>query len=415
MVTTLSGVDQFAADATDALLHRSGGQVELSASAMALARKPIWAIAHQALELAGVKVDQYGDREAIAEAAMEMGNSTKRVQFYSENEQARYIGAESAAARPGDFPNILSGLANKYIDSIELDDDYSFAEISAVEPTPLKDFKPAMMINRGVVEELDELSDGEKLKDIGLSEEVLGYLFLRRFGNKFGWTPVMLANDDMGAFAEGMIGLKEAWQVTQNRLVLDRLIQNEQLMDGYNLFANRPDTGAGPIPAANNNDRTAGLAPSDAEWGAMQTLYGGIGGIGTGRRVRGTLNTVLTPTAGPVYQGAVRTFATYPVAGESKVATTTDTLGIYRGQVRIVPESELSSIDVTAYYGFRKPTELRTATIIRAYFNGYGEQGKRERWYDPETKTTYVSLEGRVAVGVKNWRYCVRNSGTGGT
>ena len=54
---------------------------------------------------------------------------------------------------------------------------------------------------------------------------------------------------------------------------------------------------------------------------------------------------------------------------------------------------------------------LNTATVVRAYFNGYGTEGRRERWYDPETKTTYVSLEGRIAVATKNWRYAVKNAG----
>ena len=257
---------------------------------------------------------------------------------------------------------------------------------------------------------MDELSDGERLKDIGLAEEVLSYIFLRRFGNRFGWTPVMIANDDLGAFAEGMIGLNEAWQVTQNRLVLDRFTGSETLLDGTALFANRADSGTGPIQAANNNSRTSGATPSDAEWGLMSELYAGIGGIGTGRRVRGVLNTILVPT-NAVHQGAVRTFETYPTIGEQKAAATTANVGIYRNKVQIVAESELNSINATAYYGMRNPTDLRTATVVRAYFNGYGSEGRRERWYDPETKVTYVSLEGRIAVATKNWRYAVKNAG----
>ena len=405
--------DQFAADAVNAMAHRAGAEgITLSRDAAKLANRPLWAIAGEALQLAGVKVDMYGDRELLCDEAMQMGDATKRVQFFSGKEDARYIGASSSPfSRPGDFPNILSGLANKFLDTIELDDEFSFPEVSAELPGGLNDFKPAMMVNRSAVDELDELSDAEKLKDIGLAEEVLSYLFLRRFGNKFGWTPVMIANDDLGAFAEGMIGLKEAWMVTQNRMVLERFTQNETLMDGTALFANRADSGTGPIQATNNNDRTAGLAPSDAEWGAMSELYSGIAGIGTGRRVRGVLNTVLVPT-NAVHQAAVRTFE----AGllENKVPSTTATVGIYRGKVKIVPESELNSINTTAYYGMKNPTGLRTATVVRGYFNGYGSEGRRERWYDPETKCVYVSLEGRIADAVKNWRYCVRNAGTGG-
>lgn len=407
-----TGADAFAADAIAAMAHRAlGGQktkepIKLSAGAASLANRPLWAIAHQALALSGSTLDMYGDRETIADEAMQMGNATKRVQFFSSREDGRYVQASgSPFSRPGDFPNILSGLANKYLDSIELDDDYSFEKISAVLPGGLNDFKPAMMVNRGVVEELDELSDAEKLKDLGLNEEVLSYIFLRRFGNRFGWTPVMVANDDLGAFAEGMLGLNEAWMVTQNRLVLDRYTSSETLLDGSALFANRPDTGTGAIPASNNNLVSSGAAPSDTAWGTMAALYAGIGGINTGRRVRGVLNTILVPT-NAVHQAAVRTFETYPV-----MPTTDANIGIYRNKVAVVPESELNSVDATAYYGLRNPTALNTASVVRAYFNGYGTAGRRERWYDPETKTTYVSLEGRIAVAVKNWRYAVKNPG----
>ena len=412
----LSQADQFGADAVNAMARRAGAKgITLSQGAAALANRPLWAIAHQSLQVSGHSFDMYGgDREAMVDAAMQMGDSTRRVHFYSDNEDARYVGASSSPfSRPGDFPNILSGLANKFLDSIELDDEFSFPHISAELPGELNDFKPAMMVNRSTIDELDELSDAEKFKDIGLAEEVLSYITLRRFGNRFGWTPVMVANDDMGAFAEGMLGLKEAWKVTQNRLVLDRFTGTETLLDGAALFANRADSGSGPIQAANNNLRSAGLAPSDSEWGLMSELYAGISGIGTGRRVRGVLNTVLVPT-NAVHQAAVRTFETYPVIGETKQAATTATVGLYRGKVTIVPESELNSVNATAYYGFNSPTELRKATVVRAYFKGFGSEGRRESWYDPETKCTYVSLEGRIAVATKNWRYAIKNAGTGG-
>jgi signal peptide peptidase SppA len=408
------GRDRFGADAIDAMLYRAGNtSVQLSAGAAGMVNRPLWAIAGECLSLSGAQADMYGDRELLAEQAMSMGDATRRVTFFSGNENRQYISASGAPfTRPGDFPNILSGLANKYLDMIELDDDFSYPEISAVLPGGLKDFKPAMMINKGIMEEMDELSDAEQIKDLGVAEEVLSYIFLRRFGNRFGWTPVMVANDDLGAFAEGMLGLAEAWEVTQNRLVLDRFTANETLLDGNALFSDRADTGAGAIPAANNNVRGTGAAPSDGEWGAMSTLYAGIGGVATGRRVRGTLNTILVPT-NAVHQAAVRTFETYPTIGEAKMAETTANLGIYRNKVRIVPESELNSVNATAYYGLRNPTRLNTATVVRAYFNGYGTAGRRERWYDPSTKTTYVSLEGRIATAVKNWRYAIRNAGTG--
>lgn len=407
-----SGSDRYAADIVDALVYRSSDNpgMQLSAGASALVGRPLWAVAGECLQLAGNNVDMYGDREALAEEAMQMGDATRRQKFYSSREDRRYVNATGIpASRPGDFPNILSSLANKFLDSIELDNDYSYTAISALLPGGLNDFKPALMVNKGVVEELDEVQDAEQFKELGLEEEVLSYIFLRRFGNKFGWTPVLVANDDLNAFAEGMIGLREAWEVTQNRLVVDRFTSNENLLDGSPLFADRANTGSGNNPALNNNLRTGGGAPSDTEWGAMETQYADIGGIGTGRRVRGALNVCFTPT-GARLQEARRTFMPLNTGGlESKSADTTANVGIYRGEVGIVPESELRISSTTTWFGLQSPTRLNKATVVRAYFNGYGTQGRRERWYDPDNKTTWVSLEGRMASAVKNWRYAIKN------
>lgn len=404
--------DQYGRDAVEALNYRATDQPagQLSTGAQKLVNKPLWAIAGECLQLAGQPVDMYGDRELIARQAMQQGNPHQRNVFYSEHERSGI--SAGPANRPGDFPNILSGLANKTIDTIELDDDYSYPEVSAVLPGGLKDFKAAPMVNQGVVEEMDELQDAEQFKELGLEEEMLGMLSLGRYGNSFGWTPVMIANDDMNAFAEGMIGLAEAWQVTQNRLVISQFTTNANLLDGSALFADRANTGQGSNPATNNNDRTAGAAPSDAEWEAMQNLYADIGGVGTGKRVRGTLNTILCPP-GSVYHEAVRFFGALNVIGESKQAATTENVGIFRGKVNIVPDSELRTDSSVKWYGLRSPAKIRTATVVRAYFEGFGQRGRRESWFNPENGCFYVSLEGRIAVGVKNWRYVVRNAGTG--
>lgn len=406
------GADRFTKDAIDALVHRAGNNIKMSDSALALTNRPLWAVAHQCLALSGRKdVDAYGNREDIAQQAMAMGVPGQRHTFYSSKENPKYISASaSPVMRPGDFPNLLSGFINKYMDTIELDEDYSYPEVSAVLPGGLNDFKPGLLINKGIVEELDEVQDAEAIKDLGISEEVLSYIFMRRFANKVGLTPVMVANDDLNAFAENMMGLDEGWQVTQNRLVVERYTANETLLDGSALFADRANTGSGTNPALNNNDMGSGGVPSDTTWGAMEAQYADIGGIATGRRVRGTLNTWFGPTGIPM-QEATRTFATLNVVGEAKVAATTANVGLFRGQVKLIPESELRPSSLLKWYGLRSPTKLNTATVIRGYFNGFGEAGRRERWYDPETKTTWTSIEGRIAAAVKNWRFVVRNPG----
>jgi hypothetical protein len=409
-------------DVVEALVYKAASSmtgkqktVDLSDAAARHVSKPLWAIAGECLQLAGHKgIDMYGDREYLAEAAMQMGTPGVRHVFFSNREKRQYIqaAAGSPMARPGDFPNILSALANKFLDTIELDQDYSYGQVSAMLPGGLSDFKPAIMINKGIVEELDELQDAEQFKELGLSEEVLSYIFLRRFGNKWGWTPVMVANDDLGAFVEGMIGLEEAWQVTQNRIVVDLYTSNPTLLDGSALFADRTNTGTGSNPALNNNDiASGGSTPSDAQWASMEAQYADIGGVGTGRRVRGTINVCFCPTGIPA-QEARRTFLPLNTGGlEMKVANTTATVGLYRGEVQVVPESELRVSSLLKWYGLRNPTRLNTATVVRGYFNGFGEAGRRERWYDPETKTTWTSIEGRIAAAIKNWRFAIRNKG----
>ena len=412
---TGEGADRYASDVVDALVARcTHSDKDLPDGAVAHIRKPLSHIAAECLAYSGRDdIDPYDNKELIAEEAMSMGPANKHDVRFSANENRQYVrAAATPSTRPGDFPNIMSGLQNKLLDTIELDEDYSFPEISAVLPGGLNDFKPALMINKGIVEEMDEVQDAEKFEQLGLQEEVLSYLFMRRFGNKFGWTPVMIANDDLNAFAEGMLGFLDAWNVTQNRLVLDLITSNPTLLDGSALFANRTDTGTGTNPATNDNDiDSGGAVPSDTQWALMEAAYADIGGIGTGRRVRGTLNTWFGPTGIP-HQEARRTFMPLAQGGlEPKSADTTSNVGIYRGLVKLVPESELRTNSLLLWYGLRSPTRLNTATIVRAYFNGFGTAGRRERWYDPETKVLWMSLEGRVASAIKNWRYVIRNKG----
>jgi len=404
------GRSRFAEDAAMGLALRAGAKIKNPSPAVtALASYPLFAIAGRCLEMSGEKVDPYSDREETALRAMEAGANRGRTVSYGANESARYIRAGGASAtRPGDFPHILSNLANKFIDSVELDEDYSYPAISAVLPTGLDNFKATPLINKGTVDEMDEVGDGATANELGISEELLSYLFMQRYRNKFGWTPVLVANDDMNAFAESMLGFATAWQRTQNRRVLSILTANAALLDGTALFADRANAAAGG--ATNNNDRTSGGTPSDAEWEAMSILYSDIAGVGSTARVRGALNTVLVPT-GTVQFNALRMFAPFGQLGEEKVAVTTATTGIFRGSVNVVADSELRANSAVIWYGLRSPTVINTATVVRAYFNGFGEQGRRETWYDPERQTTWISLEGRIAVAAKNWRYAIRNAG----
>ncbi len=390
------GADNYARDVVDAMLYRATsqpgnhrnrhGQVSsgvtrptISDAAMELTHLPLWAVAAQCLQQAGHRVDMYGNRELIAEQAMQMGDARSRTGFYSSHEDRQLIGAYSAPqTRPGDFPNILSSLANKFLDSIDLDE-WTYPEFTAVWPTGFGDFKPHTMVNHGTPEELDEILDSGQFNELKKAEEVLSYIFCRRFGNKWGWTPVLVANDDMGAFAEGMLGLDEAWETTQHRLCLSLITSNPTLLNGEQLFSSH---------AQGNNDRTSGGAPSDSEWAQMETLYADIKGVGpTTRRVRGMLNTILTPT-GVQHQEARRTFLPLNAGGlEGKSADSTSNVGLYRGMVGVIPEPELRvRFRLNSVVRTQQPDEPSHGDHRARLLQWFRPRGRRERWYDPETK-----------------------------
>jgi hypothetical protein len=171
------------------------------------------------------------------------------------------------------------------------------------------------------------------------------------------------------------------------------------LLDGNNLF----DT------TTHGNDRTSGGAPSDSEWDQMQLLVNAQQGIGG----KGYVRTSLAWRSCPRSCGGLprKPSPGFQVVGESKLATSDTNLNVYRGMIDVVKEPELHAFSDVIWYGFAKPRGMYNATIIRAYFRGWGRNGRRQRWYDPETKCWNFELEGRVGIAPKQYRLGVRNAG----
>jgi hypothetical protein len=74
--------------------------------------------------------------------------------------------------RPGSFPNLLSGLANKLFDEQPDDAETSYEEYTGIWPGDLPDFKPVPVISKGRIGELDEVLDAEEFKEQGLDRRV---------------------------------------------------------------------------------------------------------------------------------------------------------------------------------------------------------------------------------------------------
>lgn len=390
---TGDGQAAWMADTLTALQLRMGHKVEdkrINASAQRLQFAPLHVLAQQALQLSGTRINNEYDREEVIAQAM-AADATRLT-----------IGAEVGGAvnRPANFPNLLSALANKILDEgMELAEP-TYDKWCGRRASDLPDFKPSPIIGKQVHDELDEVMDAEAFKEFGLAEECLAYMQLGRFGNKFCWTPVMYANDDLDAFAEGLLGLANAHENALNRLCLKQVAGNVALLDTFSLYDN----------TNHGNDITggSGAAPSDAQWQLMLNKTYAQRPVGAKGYIRGKLGIALIPPQ--LERAAVQTFVK-SYESERKSANADSSINIYRGQVDVVIEPELQNYSALIWYGFMRPQGTLNATVIYSYFRGWGRNGKRERWYDPNNKCFYISLEGRFGAAPKQYRTTVRNPG----
>ena len=389
------GANRFAADAIDAMLLRSGYRAssqEPTPEARQMSAAPLSYIARQCLSLRGERVSEYANPEDIALQALQMCG-------HGVHSMAGGIGASGPAYnRPGDFPNLLAGLATKILDQA----------IEIAEPTypvwtarmsDLPDFKPATIIGMGNFDELDELLDDEDIKSLQMNEELSGWIQIGRYGNKVALTPVMVANDDLDGFSQALQSLAVAHEQTLNRLCLSLITGNVVLPDGVALFN----------AAGHGNDIVGGLggAPSTVQAQAMRLLHRrqtGIGGVG---RVKTPPKIALVPTAWE--EAAMQTFLHFSRLNESKLPVTDATINTFRGTIEPVVEPDLEDASLTQWYTFADPRIRRT--VVHAFQRGYGRGGKRTQWFDPNRKSMVFDIEGRFAAAVAGHRGAVRNAG----
>ena len=388
--TSEGGAEAFAKDAIDALSMRVGIKVDKPSDQAARWGRggvELHYLARQSLLVQGQRVDDMADREQVARAALSFGGSRQEV----------LISDDGAYNRPASFPNLLSALSNKIFDEGVMRANATYADWTGVIAGGLPDLKPAPVVARSTVYALDEIIDDDGLKELAISEQLMSSIQVRRFANKFGWTPVMVANDDLNAFAEGLLGFGQAAETTINLLCLNLLAGNPVMLDGYSLF---DDTNHG-------NDVSSGAAPSDSQWSAMELKLSAQRPVGGQGYVREQLGVVLTP---PKWKpDAMRTFSTFQLIGETKQAATTDNLALYRGQVKVVIEPELAGYHATRYYGLCDPN--RQPVVVRGYQRGWGEGPRRTTWTDAETGTAWTKYELRVGAAIRDYRVAVRNNG----
>ena len=389
------GADRFAVDACDALLmraHYRPTREQVSAEVRQLASAPLSYVARQCLALRGERVSDFANPEDVALQALQMdGTGITTV-------SGGVSSVGPAWNRPGDFPNLLSLLANKMLDQA----------LEIAEPTyplwtgqmaDLPDFKPATVIGVGNLPELDEIMDDEVIKQAQMAEELAGWIQAGRYGNAIALTPVMIANDDLDGFTQMLQSLAIAHETTLNRLCLSLITGNVVLPDGvalYNLAGHANDIVGG-----------GGGAPSIVQAAAMKLLHRRQMSIGNTHRVKTPPKIALVPSAWE--EAAMQTFLTFNRLNESKLPITDATINVHRGAIEPIVEPDLEDASLTQWYTFADPRIRRT--VVHAFQRGYGRGGKRTNWFDPARKSEIFEVEGRFGAAVVSWRGTVRNAG----
>lgn len=387
------GAERFAIDAGNAMALRLGCTLsasERNAHVERLQAAPMLHFASESLRMANVRVPDFAPPELVAEMALSQGGPDRQ--------NIGLFAMSSSVNRPGDFPNLMSNLFNKVLEEALLRSEVTFDQWCGTVRGDLPDFKPAPMIGKGQVNQMDEVLDDEEFKQLSIAEELLSYMQLARFGNHISLTPVMVANDDLGAFEEDAWGLQDAHDQTVNRLPLNLLIGNVTLLDNIALYH----------ASHNNVISAAGGGPTAAQWEAMDLLYSAQQTIGSTGYISGQLAVALVAPKWRVT--AEQTFMSLASAGEAKVPVTDATMNVYRKKnIRVVVEPELQRSSSVIWYGFADP--VRRPAVKVAFFRGWGRKGRRERWYDPGTKCQKFSLEGRFGAAATQYRTTVRNVG----
>lgn len=302
--------------------------------------------------------------------------------------------SESSVNRSGDFPGLLSGLANKTMNvgiSLAMP---TYPEYTWRMPN-VPDYNPTTIHDIGGFDELDLNLEDQAPKQVKMSEEA-AWIKADSFANKCGITQRMIVQGDMSTWLRGLQGLGTAAENTVNRLCLYLVVGNAQAHDGVALF--HDDHG---------NDVTDGGVPSAAESSRMKALFRQQTGIGGKGKLRTPPAIALVPSN--LEDAADSTFLTIARLAETKVANTDGNINVHRGRIKPVIEPELDDFSADAWYMFCDP-RLRPV-IAHTFLAGFGPGGKRRSYFDPATGTRYHVMEQNAGAAVIGYRGAVRNDG----
>ena len=324
-------------------------------------------------------------REDIAEEFLSVGGSSKR--------RLPEMVADGTINYSGDHPHLVDQLANKVLWQPYPQADYKFRQWCAKLPD-LKDFKPRHFVETGIFRGLDLFTEEENVtKELPFESGKKAWYAVDRYRNKAGMTVEMIVNDEVDGFLRQLQSMADLPDKTLNRMCLDMLNVNPQLWDGIPLF-----------DATRGNLIAAGGAPSSAQANkhfiAHQKMKGYDGE---------EMDIPPTRSLHPVEQRepAMQTFqrAKY----DTKVANQDADINTVRDEISPIIDARLDRYDNQAWYTFIKPS--MSPVIGYAYMRGYGQGGRREVRYDPESTKRFYYLEARFCASAVDYRGMVKNPG----
>jgi len=385
-----SEYDQSFTAAAAVLAQRCQIETEMPPHARDMANMSLLDIGRRFVKLSGGRPN--GDQEADALEFLKLGG-TDRKMFASEA-----YAAGPAFNRPGDFPNLLSALAGKILDT-----SFDLAEVTypdwCARMGDAADFKPRTIIAAGVFDDLDLIMDDEDPKSLALTEELMQWISVDRYANKVGLTPVMVANDDLDAFSTQLQSLAFAHESKINTLAVQTVANNPTMPDTKALFLGET--------ADHYNLVASGAAVSSSALSTMRLRHRLQPGVGTTKKkIKSPPKICLVPPGSE--EAAIQALAPL-IQLEQKAPATDATINTVRGQMRPIVENEFADYDTAAWYTLADPNVRRT--IVYSFMRGYGRGGQRETWFENGRKTRYVALEGRFAVVAASWRGIVKNPG----
>lgn len=379
--------DKFVAAAADALLLQAlpgMDRSKLAAGATELAGERTMSIVRRDMQHRGLAC-RGNDEEVASQWLRSLGDFVPM--------------AAASSTTAADYPNLLAGFVDKRLQTMLRLQAGKFRIWCGQEPS-VPDLNARLVIGQSEFGRLDDIEgdDGELPQD-RTSEKALAWFKAYRKGKATPLTPIMVTQDQLGAFANRYALLSVAAERTINDMAVDLLVSNPvSIEDNVALW----DAAHGTIVASGS-----GGVPSAAQAKLMRLRLRKQVGIATSDHIEAEPFNILVPT--DLEDEAKQTYYKYERLNEVKVPVSDTTINVHRGTAEVIPEGRLDQYSTSKWYGLADPALW---PVIKYVFQTGYENGRRRSWYDASRDTRYFGLESRAATFLAGWRGGVENYGS---